>query len=315
VNRPTKPRDGAAGAPIGRTTDAGAHNLPDAAADEAPVVEIVAAGNEVLLGDVLDTNSNWLCRRVTALGGRVRRCALVRDELQAIANELRAARERRPRLLLTVGGLGPPDDDLTLSGVALATDRRLELNAEAERLVREKYEEFFRSGHVPTPEMNEARRKMARLPRGSEPLVNPVGGAPGVWLEVKDCVVVSLPGVPEELRAIVSQSLSDRLASLFGPAHYAERSLIVPGLQDESVITDILRRADAGPGVYVKSRARPFGEARALRITVSARAIEAATVHDRLSATLQELVTDITAAGFAVVVEDEAETTDEAAGS
>ncbi|HJW76846.1 MAG TPA: molybdopterin-binding protein, partial [Thermoleophilia bacterium] len=223
----------------------------------------------------------------------------------------------RPQLVFTIGGLGPTGDDLTLRGVALATGRPLELHAEAERMVREKYEEFFRSGHVPTPEMNDARRKMACLPRDAEPLSNPVGGAPGVWLEVDGCAIVSLPGVPEELRAIVSESLPTRLTSLFGPAHYEERSLVLPELQDESVIADVLRRAAAEPGVYVKSRARRFGEGRALRITVSARAAEAEEVQARLSATLRRLAQGITAAGFAVVVEDEAQDREgsEAAGS
>jgi nicotinamide-nucleotide amidase len=282
------------------------HGGPSAEKREsAPVVEIVAAGNEVLLGDVLDTNSNWLCRRVTVLGGQVRRCVLVRDEVEAIADELRAALARRPQLVFTVGGLGPTEDDLTLRGVALAAGRCLELNAEAERLVRAKYEEFFRSGHVPTADMNDARRKMALLPRGAEPLVNPVGGAPGVWLEIHGCVVVSLPGVPGELRAIVSESLAPRLAELFGPACYGERSLVVPDLQDESVIAAILRRVDAANrGVYVKSRARQFGEARALRITLSARASDREELERLLSPPLAALAEAISAAGFAVAEDD-----------
>ena len=200
-----------------------------------------------------------------------------------------------------MGGLGPTEDDLTLRGVALATARPLELNAEAERLVRAKYEEFFRSGHVPTPEMNDSRRKMAHLPRGAEPLVNPVGGAPGVWLETNGCVVVSLPGVPGELRAIVSESLASRLTAIFGTAYYGERSLVVPELQDESMIAGILRQVDAAnPGVYVKSRARQFGEARALRITLSARALDRDELAAALSAPFAELTREIEAAGFAV---------------
>jgi len=71
----------------------------------APQVEIVSAGNEVLLGDVVDTNSNWLCKHITGLGGQVRRTVMVRDEVEAIADELRAALRRRPQLIFTVGGL------------------------------------------------------------------------------------------------------------------------------------------------------------------------------------------------------------------
>ena len=148
----------------------------------APIVEIVSAGNEVLIGDVLDTNTNWLCTRVTALGGLVRRTVMLRDDVQAIGAELRGCLARRPALIFTVGGLGPTSDDRTLEGVALGLGVPLELHAEAERMVAAKYEEFFAAGYVPFPELNDNRRKMARLPAGAEPLVNPIGGAPGVLL-------------------------------------------------------------------------------------------------------------------------------------
>lgn len=85
----------------------------------APIVEIISAGNEVLIGDVLDTNSNWLCTRVTSLGGLVRRTVMLRDDIEAIAVEIRGALSRRPALVFTVGGLGPTSDDRTLEGVAL----------------------------------------------------------------------------------------------------------------------------------------------------------------------------------------------------
>ena len=94
--------------------------------------------------------------------------------------------------------------------------------------------------------------------------------------------------MPGELRAIVSESLAPRLAALFGPACYDERSLVVPELQDESVIAGILRQVDAAnPGVYVKSRARQFGEARALRITLSARASDPERARDAALGALQ----------------------------
>ena len=173
---------------------------------QGPAVEIVSAGNEVLSGEV-----------------------------QVVAAEVRAAVARRPVLLFTVGGLGPTDDDLTLAGVALATDQPLELNAQAESMVAERYREFAARGYVPFAEMNQARRKMARLPRTATPVTNPIGGAPGVLLEVGETAIVSLPGVPEELQAIVDESLDDLFARIFGAAHYEERALVVE-LQDESAI-------------------------------------------------------------------------------
>jgi len=104
----------------------------------APIVEIVSAGNEVLIGDVLDTNTNWLCVKVTGLGGLVRRTVMLRDDVAAIAAEIRGGLERRPALIFTVGGLGPTSDDRTLEGVALGLGVKLQLHPEAVRLVAEK---------------------------------------------------------------------------------------------------------------------------------------------------------------------------------
>jgi molybdopterin-biosynthesis enzyme MoeA-like protein len=279
--------------------------MTPAAIDPAtPRVEIVSAGNEVLLGDVLDSNSHRLCRLVTALGGAVTRAVLVRDDLDALAAEVRGVLPREPALAFTVGGLGPTADDMTLAGLALGLGVRLELHPEAERLVREAYAGFAARGLVPFAEMNESRRRMARLPRGAYPVRNPVGGAPGVVTVVGPTTFVSLPGVPEELAAIVDQSLDAVFAPIFQAAHYEERTLVVD-LQDESAIADILAGVEAAhPAVYVKSRAKVMGEGVTLRITLSARGADPASVDELLRAPAAELTEQIAAAGFGVRFEE-----------
>lgn len=266
----------------------------------APIVEIVSAGNEVLIGDVLDTNTNWLCTRLTSLGGLVRRTVMLRDDVDAIGAELRECLGRRPALVFTVGGLGPTSDDRTLEGVALGLGVQLELHPEAERMVAEKYREFYEAGYVPFPELNDTRRKMARLPAGAEPLVNPIGGAPGVLCRSESTRIVSLPGVPGELKAIVDESLAPLIAEVFGEAHYEERSLEAE-LQDESAIADILRAAEREhPAVYVKSRAKVLGSTRVIRITLSGRGESEAAVAGLLAPAADQLLTQIAAAGFTV---------------
>jgi len=266
----------------------------------APIVEVVSAGNEVLIGDVLDTNTNWLCTRVTSLGGLVRRTVMLRDDVTAIAAEIRGCLERRPALVFTVGGLGPTSDDRTLEGVALGLGVGLEPHPVAERLVAEKYAEFHARGFVPFAGMNESRRKMARLPAGSEPVVNPIGGAPGVLRRSGDTAIVSLPGVPGELMAIVDRSLEHLFGEVFGTAHYEERSLVVE-LQDESAIADILQAAEeAFPAVYVKSRAKVLGSTRVIRITLCARGEGEAAVAALLAPPAELLLQRIAAAGYEV---------------
>jgi len=264
------------------------------------VVEVVSAGNEVLIGDVVDTNSNRLCALVTGLGGLVHRTVMVRDDLDAIAREVAGAVARRPALVFTVGGLGPTSDDRTLEGVALGLGVSLALHPDAERMVREKYAEFHARGFVPFPEMNDARRKMAMLPAGARPIVNPIGGAPAVLAQAGPTAIVSLPGVPEELVAIVEQSLDDLFATVFGSAHYEERALTV-AIQDESAIATILQQAECDhPAVYVKSRAKVLGSTPVIRVTLSARGADAASVEALLAPAAGQLLAQIAAAGYDV---------------
>jgi nicotinamide-nucleotide amidase len=275
----------------------------DTQAEGTPAVEIVSAGNEVLIGDVQDTNSHWLCVKVTGLGGLVRRTVMLRDDVTAIAAEVRGALARRPALVFTVGGLGPTSDDRTLEGVALGLRVPLTLHPDAERMVAARYREFYERGYVPFPELNEARRKMAVLPAGARPVDNPVGGAPGVLVEHEGTAIVSLPGVPGELMAIVERSLDPLFARLFGTAHYEERSLLLH-LQDESAVADILRRAEQQhPAVYVKSRAKLLGSEPAIRITLSARGEGYAAVAALLEPVAAQLLAQVRAAGFAIDAE------------
>jgi nicotinamide-nucleotide amidase len=177
---------------------------------------------------------------------------------------------------------------------------QLELHPEAERMVRERYAEFHAHGYVPFPEMNEARRKMALLPAGAQPIVNPIGGAPAVHTQAGPTAIVSLPGVPEELAAIVEQSLDELLARTFGAAHYEERALVV-AIQDESAIATILRAAeDDHPAVYVKSRAKVLGSTRVIRVTLSARGTDRATVDVLLAPAADQLLAQVAAAGYAI---------------
>ena len=100
-----------------------------------PTVEILAIGNELLRGEILDTNTQWLCRLVTARGGRVGRVTLLADVEAEIAAAVRAAIERGVAVLFTSGGLGPTDDDLTLAAVARGAGVEVVLNEQARAMV------------------------------------------------------------------------------------------------------------------------------------------------------------------------------------
>jgi molybdenum cofactor synthesis domain-containing protein len=254
-------------------------------------------GNEVLLGQVQDTNSSYLCRVIRERGGRTDHVAVVRDEIDAIADELKASLARRPGLVLTCGGLGPTDDDVTLAGLATATGRKLESNKPAREFIERRYAELAKAGFVEGSEMTESRLKMALLPAGSRPIENPVGSAPAVSLEAGETRIVALPGVPGELKAIVEGPLQTLLNEVFGPSGYSEREVIVE-CGDESVLAPVLRRVVAAhPDVYVKSRASHFGSDVSFRVVISASAptlTEADAIIQRAS---EELTRALQAAG------------------
>jgi len=263
--------------------------------------EILAIGNELLLGDVLDTNSHWLCQELTARGARVRRVVQVRDEAAAIGEEIRGALARRAGLIVTTGGLGPTDDDLTLAAVAAALGRPLREHPQALAALEERYRLLVEQGFLPDGTITPPRRKMVTLPEGSTPLANPVGTAPGVLLREGPSTLLCLPGVPAEMRAIFEGALAGPLGEIIGQGAYREWSVTVGA--GEAALAPLLRRlTQAHPDVYVKSHARRIDPRSRLhvRITLSLGGRDQAEVQAGLEAALEELLRLLAEAGIPV---------------
>jgi molybdenum cofactor synthesis domain-containing protein len=261
-------------------------------------VEIITIGNEVLLGLVQDTNSNYLCRVVRGMGGRVRHIAVVRDEVEAIAEEIKASIRRRADLVFTCGGLGPTDDDLTLAGVAEAVGVKIAIDTAAREFVERRYRELANDGHVASTNMNESRIKMARLPEGASMIENSIGAAPGAVIETHGAKIVSLPGVPAELKGIIEGSLQHFLAGVFGQGSYRERELIV-ACNDESKLAPVLRKVSGlHSNVYIKSRASRFGRDIMFRIMLSASGANSAEADSRIRQAADDLTLALKEAGI-----------------
>lgn len=258
--------------------------------------EIIAVGNEVLAGDVLDTNSNWLARQITRRGGRVTRITTIPDELNTVAEAVRAALERRPDLILMTGGLGPTADDLTLAGVAQALGRPLAEDALALDMVARRYADLAARGYV-QPGLTETRRKMAAIPEGTRPLWNSVGGAPGVRIDLNGSILIALPGVPEEMKAIFLESLGDVLAERL-PLAYAERAGRAQ-IQDDSLLAPHHQQVSAAhPDVYVKTRVQVFGSTDTILITFAASAPTSADAQARVDAAYAAMRSSLAEAGI-----------------
>lgn len=238
--------------------------------NEPVTVEIFIIGNEILGGDIQDTNTHWLCREIRALGGRVVRGTVLADDLELVARELRAARERGARVIFTSGGLGPTADDLTLAAVARSVGKELRLHEEARRMIRESYDALHANGILDQGGLTPAREKMAWLPEGASALHNPTGTAPCSLLVAGKSAIISLPGIPKELKGIFNSSLQPFLQETFRGGSAVMRTLTVCS-NDESLLEPVLSRvAPAHPDVYIKSLATMPGETPALDVTLTA---------------------------------------------
>ncbi|MEM1569175.1 MAG: nicotinamide mononucleotide deamidase-related protein [Candidatus Bathyarchaeia archaeon] len=213
--------------------------------------EILTIGNELLIGKILNTNAQWLSRRITSLGGRVTRIITIGDDVNEISTTIRDCLSRKPDFIITVGGLGPTFDDKTLEGVAYAVNVKLEVNEEALKMVKMKYESLGRARGEKI-ELTPPRIKMATLPRSAKPLRNPVGTAPGVLLEADGVTIICLPGVPEEMKAIFEDSISPIIRGR-SKLVFCEKSLRLEGIYESDLAPIIDQVLKMNPKVYIKS--------------------------------------------------------------
>ena len=161
--------------------------------------EIVTVGTEMLLGDLVDTNTAWLSARLAALGVGIYRHTTVGDNRERIVGVLREAASRSD-LVVTTGGLGPTSDDLTNECLAAVTGRRMIEYPEARAHVDEMFRKF---GREPT----QNNYKQALFPEGADLIPNPLGTAMGALLEADGTLFATLPGVPPEMKRMFEETL------------------------------------------------------------------------------------------------------------
>lgn len=217
-------------------------------------VEIICIGNELLIGKTLNTNAQWLAKRITTLGLNVTRITIVGDDVNEISNITREALERKPIFIITTGGLGPTFDDKTLQGIAKALNCPLQIHEEALEMIEKKYQQYLEERLVKERvELTSPRIKMATLPKGASPLPNPIGTAPGVLLKQNNVTIIALPGVPSEMEAIFDNSVVPLLKQISGNITFYETSISVTGTMESEIAPLIDKTMHDNPYVYIKS--------------------------------------------------------------
>lgn len=187
--------------------------------------EVIAIGTEILLGDLTDTNSVFIARTLRDLGINLFFMTSVGDNEKRIADAIRIALGRA-QIVITCGGLGPTIDDMTRQAVAAATERGLSFHQELLDQIAERFKGF-------RAQMTENNRRQAYVPDDAVVIENPVGTAPSFAVEYGDQVVISLPGVPREMKYLLIEKIVPYLR-----AHY--------GITGKIIKAKILRAAGIG---------------------------------------------------------------------
>lgn len=200
-------------------------------------VHILSIGTELTMGQTVDTNAAWLSARLAAIGLPCEQHVTVSDDFEPIRRAIATACRDADVVLIT-GGLGPTDDDLTRQCLAEAMGVTLELHQES----LDRIAAFFAARMRP---MSPANRVQAMFPRGSSPIENTCGTAPGIHARVNDANVYCMPGVPREMVTMFERDVLPRIRQFGGGRACAQRTLRSYGGTEAAVgerIADLMKR-------------------------------------------------------------------------
>lgn len=213
------------------------------------IAEILSTGDEVLLGDIVDTNSAWLCRELTELGLRPEAISAVGDDAGRICAVIKTISQRADLCIVT-GGLGPTQDDITAAACARAAGTQLAKDANAFASMTRFFDQ---KGWQMTPE----NEKQSLLPEGATFLENLNGTAPGFDIRIRRCRFFFLPGVPGEMKEMFRRQVCPRLIEATGNRDtLLIRRLTVFGLPESEVGRRLADFTDQYPDIRLGFRAR-----------------------------------------------------------
>ncbi len=238
--------------------------------------EIITIGTEMLLGDLVDTNTAWLSARLAALGVGVYRHTTVGDNRERIIAALKEAAARTD-LVITTGGLGPTSDDLTNECLSVVTGRGMVEYLEA----REHVDEMFRRfGREPTPN----NYKQALFPEGTELIPNPLGTAMGALLETEGTVFATLPGVPPEMKGMFEETL-EPLIRARSDGSIISRTLWFAGIGESALAEQVQDFLDATDPTVA-----PLSGQGKVRLRITTRAATQKEAEERIAPVEKEIL-------------------------
>ncbi len=194
--------------------------------------EIITIGDEILIGQIVDSNSAFIGKELNKIGIDVHQITSIRDDRQHILDALEEASNRADVILLT-GGLGPTKDDITKHTICEYFDDTLVKNEKVLMHV----EKLF-AKYISTP-VSEVNKQQALVPKSSTVLMNLYGTAPGMWLERENKVFISMPGVPYEMKGLMRNEVLPRLQKRFDRPYIIHKTIQTYGMGESSIAEKI----------------------------------------------------------------------------
>ncbi len=220
--------------------------------------EIITIGDEILIGQILDSNSKWIAEQLNTIGVSVYQITSIQDDKQHILKAVNEAQSNCDIVIIT-GGLGPTKDDITKLTLAEYFNDTLVLNEDIVGQIRE----MFAKMKYPFTEVN---KQQALVPSKCIPFKNEFGTAPGMWFECHSKIVVSLPGVPNEMKGLMQNSVLPKLKETFKLPFILHKTILTYGM-GESMVAERIEVWEDNLPVYIKLAYLPsYGKLR-LRLT------------------------------------------------
>ncbi|HQV01680.1 MAG TPA: competence/damage-inducible protein A, partial [Bacteroidia bacterium] len=221
-------------------------------------VEIVTIGDELLIGQVVDTNSAWMGDTLNKAGFAVKQITSVSDNEGRIIEALEKAKQNADIILIT-GGLGPTKDDITKVSLCKFFNTHLVFSDEAYAQV----SHFFT---LRGSDVSDVNKLQAMLPANCHVLHNKVGTAPGMWFNTDGKIFVSMPGVPYEMKLLMTDEVLPRLKNIFATPAILHKTILTQGIGESVIAEKIADIEDALPP-YIKLAYLPAVASVRLRLT------------------------------------------------
>ena len=252
-------------------------------------VEIISIGNELLIGKTMNTNAQWLAKRITNLGLSTRRITVVGDNINKISDVIKEALQRNPSFLLTTGGLGPTFDDLTLHGLGKAFGCVLKVNEKALKMVKEKYLTYASDRQIASVELTPHQIKMAKLPEGATALPNLIGIAPAASIKYDKMTIIALPGVPSEMKGIFDDSVAPAMKRAALDVTFFAISIETNGVMESAIAPLLDNVMQNNPKVYIKSHQKGTEKVPNIEFHISSKAKTADAARHHVNKALIQL--------------------------